>query len=228
MENNDQKQIAGAILIVGVLIAGAILLKDSNPQVVNAPVADNNTLPATSGRDVSQNEHIVGNADAEIVIVEYSDSECPFCKVFHNTMNQIVEEADGRVAWVYRHFPIPELHAEAFLQAEATECAWDQGGNDAFWKYTNRIFEVTTSNNGLDKSELPQIAEYTGLDVTTFNECLNSGKFTSKVQADIDAGVKAGVRGTPSSFIIVKGKVIDTIPGAQPYETLKARLDAIK
>lgn len=215
-------------MIVGVLIAGAILLKDSSPQAVNAPVAGNNTPPATSGRDVSQEEHIIGNADAEIIIVEYSDSECPFCKVFHNTMNQIVEEADGKVAWVYRHFPIAQLHPEAFLQAEATECAWDQGGNDAFWKYTNRLFEVTTSNNGLDKSELPKIAEYTGLDVTSFNECLDSGKFTSKVQTDIDDGVKAGVQGTPSSFIIVKGKVIDTIPGAQPYEALKARLDEIE
>ncbi|KKR36763.1 MAG: Periplasmic thiol:disulfide interchange protein DsbA, partial [Candidatus Nomurabacteria bacterium GW2011_GWE2_40_10] len=151
-----------------------------------------------------------------------------FCKRVHPTIQTLVAENAGKVAWVYRHYPIAELHPKAFHESEATECAYEQGGNDAFWKYTDRIFEVTESNNGLEASELPKIAEYVGLNVNAFNTCLASGKFKEKVQADVADGLKAGVNGTPSSFILVKGKLVDTVPGAQPYETLMQRLGKIK
>ena len=105
-------------------------------------------------RPVSSEDHILGNKNAKIVIVEYSDLECPFCKVFHNTMHQVVEKSNGDVAWVYRHYPIPQLHKKAFHEAEATECAWEQKGNDGFWKYMDKLFEITTSNDGLDESRL--------------------------------------------------------------------------
>ncbi len=105
-------------------------------------------------RPVSESDHILGNIDAKIIIVEYSDLECPFCKVFHSTMHQVVKEYSGEVAWVYRHFPIVGLHPKAFREAEATECAWEQGGNEVFWKYTDKLFEVTPSNNGLEESLL--------------------------------------------------------------------------
>jgi len=105
-------------------------------------------------KPVSPDDHILGNKDAKIVIVEYSDLECPFCKVFHNTMHKVVEKSNGDVAWVYRHYPIPQLHKKAFHEAEATECAWEQKGNEGFWKYMDKLFEITTSNDGLDESRL--------------------------------------------------------------------------
>lgn len=229
MQNNNQKQIAGAILVAGVIIAGAILLKGSRPPGDIAPIANNaKNLPTSQGRPVSSSDHIIGNMNAKIVIVEYSDLECPFCKTFHNTMHQVVNNSNGNVAWVYRHYPIPQLHQKASHEAEATECAWEQGGNDAFWKYIDRAFEITPSNDGLEVSELPKIAQYIGLNVASFNDCLASGKFKNKVQADIDDGVKAGVNGTPSSFILQKGKVVDTLPGAQPYEALMQKLSELK
>jgi protein-disulfide isomerase len=228
--NNNNNQIAGAILVVGILIAGAILLRGTN-----APTNNNNTRTNTNpigttqwqGRPVSGDDHITGNPNAEIVIVEYSDLECPFCKVFHNTMRQVLS-ANDNVAWVYRHYPIPQLHQKAFREAEATECAWEQGGNEAFWNYTDRIFEVTTSNDGLPDTELPNIAGEVGLDVAKFTTCLNSGKYRNKVQADVDDGVKAGVSGTPSSFILQKGKLVAPISGAQPYATVIQMLDSLR
>lgn len=226
MQNNDQKQIAGAIIIAGLLIAGAVLLKDSTGGQT-ATSGGTDTPKNVNIRPVSKNEHITGNINGKIVIVEYSDLECPFCKVFHNTMRQVLK-ANTNVAWVFRHYPIPQLHPKAFRESEAAECAWEQGGNDAFWAYIDRIFEITPSNNGLLDAQLPEIANYIGLDVNTFNACLASGKFTQKIQADIDDGVVAGVNGTPSSFIIVGGKVIDTIPGAQPYDSVIERLKLIK
>lgn len=221
MQNNDSKQIAGAILIVGVLIAGAILLKGSSgPREKD--------YPPFQGRPVSSEDHILGNPNAKITIVEYSDIECPYCKVFHDTMHKVVNDSKGEVAWVFRHYPIPQLHPKAFREAEATECAFEQGGNDLFWKYLDRMFEVTPSNNGLEESELPKMAEYIGLDVSVFNTCLNSGKFKDKIQADIDDGSKVGVNGTPSSFVLKKGKVLETFPGALPYAEIMKVIQATK
>ncbi|HYD90806.1 MAG TPA: thioredoxin domain-containing protein [Flavobacterium sp.] len=228
-KDNDKlgnaKLIAGAIVLAGVLIAGAILLKGSGNTVVNGT---NNGLGNIEVRPVSSSDHILGNPKAKVVIVEYSDLECPFCKVFHSTMHQIVNDSKGEVAWVYRHYPISQLHPKAFREAEATECAWDQGGNDAFWKYTDRLFEVTASNNKLDEAELPKIAEYVGLDVLSFNACLDSGKFADKIRADMEDGNRAGVTGTPSSLIMVKGKVVDLIPGALPYESVMEKINAVR
>ena len=238
-KNNSQKQIAGAVLIAGVLIAGAIMLKDSGnaPSLVNN---NDNNSPEEQIKPVSKTEHMLGNLNAKIVIVEYSDLECPYCKVFHNTMHQVIEKSEGKVAWVYRHYPLDcvnnpnpncqTLHAKARFEAEATECAWEQGGNDAFWKYIDRVFEITPSNDGLDTAELPRMAEYIGLNVASFNDCLASGKFKDKIQADINDGIKAGVNGTPASFVLVKdrtvsfilkdGSVYNSIPGAQPFDVI--------
>lgn len=226
--NKNTAQIAGAIILAGIIIAGAILLKGTGTASVGG-VANNNA-PSTSfqGRPVSVNEHIIGNANAKIVIVEYSDLECPFCKSFHNTMHKVVEDSNGEVAWVFRHYPIPQLHPKATYEAEATECAFEQGGNDAFWKYTDRIFSITPSNNKLPDAELANTAAFIGLDVAAFNTCLESGKFKAKVQADVDDGVKAGVNGTPSSFILHKGKLVDRIPGAMPFESVMQKISAIK
>src|SRR3989338_8278018 len=151
---NSQTQIVGAIIVAGILIAGAILLKGTSAPTTTGPVANSGGSTSFQMRPVSSDDHILGNINAKIVIVEYSDLECPFCKVFHNTMHQVVEKSNGDVAWVYRQYPIPQLHPKAFHEAEATECAWEQGGNKAFWKYIDKLFEITTANIGFDESRL--------------------------------------------------------------------------
>ena len=227
MQNNNQQQIVGAILIAGILIAGAILIKGSKSPRENTPIENNSENTAWQGRPVTSEDHIIGSANAEVIVVEYSDLECPFCKIFHATMQKVVENTNGGVAWAYRHYPIPQLHEKAFREAEATECAFEQGGNNAFWKYTERIFEITPSNDGLAEEELENIANYVGLDIAQFTNCLNSGKYSKKVQADIDDGNKVGVRGTPSSFILVNRKVADIIPGALPYEAVMQKINSV-
>ena len=99
---------------------------------------------------VGQDDYIFGNPEAEIKIVEFSDLECPFCKSFHVTLHQVVQEYDGKVAWIYRHFPIDSRHPKADAEAVAVECAGKLGGNEMFWKYIDKLFEVTPSNNGFD------------------------------------------------------------------------------
>src|SRR3546814_15691189 len=94
----------------------------------------------------------MGSPDASVKVIEFSDFECPFCKGFHRTMGQVMEAygQDGKVAWVYRHFPIDSIHSKARKEAQASECAAELGGNDAFWAYAETPFDVTPSNDRLD------------------------------------------------------------------------------
>ncbi len=107
---------------------------------------------------------------------------------------------DGKVAWVYRHFPIAQLHAKAAKEAQASECAADQG---KFWPYIDEIYAITPSNDGLDASKLPEIARDLGLDVTAFNTCLNSDKHVAEIAASVREAQEAGANGTPSSFLVL-------------------------
>jgi len=217
-----------AIVIAGILIAGSLYYSN-----IKTPAKVTNTLPTTNTnvemKPVSSEDHILGNPNADIIIVEYSDTECPFCKVFHATMRRVMTEygKDGKVAWVYRHFPIDSLHSKARKEAEALECANELGGPTKFWEYINMLFEKTNSNNSLDPAELPKIAKDVGLDVKAFNACLSSGKYASLVEADYQDAIKAGGRGTPNSILVSKDGTKTPVQGAQPYESLKAIIDAL-
>lgn len=212
-----------AIIIAGLAIASAIYFGDSKKRTATvAEQGQQNVVVAP----VDSDDHILGNPKAKVVIVEYSDTECPFCKMFHETMNKVMNEygEGGKVAWVYRHYPLP-FHSKAPKEAEALECASKLGGIAKFWEYTNTLFKVTPANNGLEDSELPRIAKEVGLDETTFNACLSSGEMKARVDRDLASGQKAGVRGTPHSIILVDKKIVGSIDGAQSYETVKASIE---
>ncbi len=230
MENKNNLTIPIAIVVAGLFIAGGIYLSggNSSDKVDSVNNGDKKPTKAIVIRPVDESDHVAGNPNADILLVEYSDTECPFCKRFHTTMNKIMEEygKDGKVAWVYRHFPIDSLHTKARKEAAATECANELGGNTAFWGYINKVFEITPSNNNLDLALLPEIADGLGLDKTAFNECLSSGKYDAHVEADRKDGIKAGVKGTPYTVLVTKkdGKTYP-ISGAQPYNTVKTLID---
>jgi protein-disulfide isomerase len=223
-----------ALVVMGVLIAGAILIKapsgtTNNAKVVGAPIqqeqVDTTNLEAMN--PVTNQDHIRGNPNASVKIVEYSDTECPFCKRFHNTMQEVMKTYGdkGDVAWVYRHFPLDQLHSKARKEAEATECAGELGGNDKFWSYLDRLMEVTPANDGLDLAELPKIAEYVGLDKNKFNECLNSGKYAQKIEEHVQNAQATGGQGTPWSIIVSKSGKKYPLSGAQPISAIKQLVD---
>ncbi len=222
----NKQTIFSAIIIAGAMIALAILLKGNTTPISQKNTNDNQENTTAEIREISSEEHILGNPNAKIIIVEYSDTGCPFCKMFHNTMHRIVDEYKGDVAWVYRHFPIPSLHPNAFIEAIATECATEQGGNDTFWNFTDEIYNRTNSDNQFTRNDLNQIAIDLNLDMVSFNNCMESGKYNKKIEQDILDGQLGGVRGTPSSFIVIDGKVVDQIEGAAPYEGIKTKLDS--
>lgn len=227
MEQNAKEKylIPSAIVIAGMFVAAAVYFGGSSqPSTANSDVEIASNINIA---EVTDKDHIIGSRNADIVIVEYSDTECPFCKVFHSTMKEVVSAYDGKVAWVYRHFPIAQLHTKAEKEAAATECAAELGGNQAFWSYIDEIFERTNSNDSLDPAELPKIAGNVGLDVKAFNDCLSSGKYTEFVKNSVEEAVKAGARGTPYSVIIAEDGKKGVINGAEPLDMIKVKVDAL-
>ncbi len=229
--NLEKLSVPIAIVIAGGLIAGALYYSNlKGGQVVKNNTAQGaKTSNEISMKPVTAVDHILGNPKADVIIVEYSDTECPFCKIFHGTMRRVMDEygKDGKVAWVYRHFPIDTLHSKARKEAEATECANELGGPAKFWEYINMLFDTTNSNNSLDPAQLPIIAKNVDLDVKAFNACLSSGKYADLVEANYQDAIKAGGQGTPNSILVSKDGTKTQVQGAQPYSSLKNILDAL-
>ena len=173
-------------------------------------------------------DHIYGNPDAPITLVEYSDFECPFCKRFHPTVVQLMENNQENLRWVYRHFPLAFHNPGAQKQGEASECVAELSGNDVFWKFTDFIYQRTTSNGqGFPIANLRLLAEEVGVDGEEFNNCLNSGQMAARVKEDIDNGVQIGVSGTPAAFFTNLEGEIRVIAGAYPLENLQTLVDEL-
>lgn len=176
---------------------------------------------------VTNKDHIRGNINAKVILVEYSDLECPFCKKFDPTMKQILKEYGDKVAWVYRHYPLP-FHENAQKEAEASECAAELGGNITFWNYIDAILDRTTSNGkGFALEKLVPLAQELGLDEKKFKTCLDNGTYEEKIKKEIDTAAKGGVNGTPATIIISSTGKRDVISGALPYDEIKTQLDKL-
>ena len=210
-----------AIVVAGLIVAGAVFF-------VQRPKSPTPGDTAEAVRPVDATDYILGNPDAPIKLIEYSDLECPFCKQFHTTMHALMDEygPSGKVAWVYRHFPLAQLHPKAPKEAEAAECAGELGGTNAFWSYLDRVYEVTPSNNGLDLNRLPVIAEEVGLDRAKFEQCLSSGKYAGKVKKQFDEAIALGGRGTPHTILLVGDSAVP-LEGAQPLSAMRSAVAAV-
>lgn len=242
MQNIQKLVVPFSIIIAGGLIALAIYFANTSPTkaVPGKSIADlaKGPTPDVVIEPISPVEHVQGDpSKAKITIVEYSDTECPFCKRHHETLTKIFSEysANNQVAWAYRHFPL-DFHKKAPKEAEATECANELGGSKGFWSMLGLIYEKTPSNDGLDLALLPTFAEQSGLDKAAFIKCLDSGRYKAKIDEAKNAGLKAGVRGTPYTVLFIRdGSAIQTVPlinsdgsslGALPYQSMKAIIDS--
>lgn len=145
-----------------------------------------------------------GPADAVVTIIEYADFQCPYCREFHATMQQLLAAYPLQVRWIYKHFPDTDLHPLAESAAEAAECAGEQG---KFWEFADQLF---TRQDDITESLFPIIAGSLSLNLQKFSACFASGRYRQKVQTDYQSGLAAGAWGTPSNFIngyLVRGAV---------------------
>lgn len=168
---------------------------------------------------IQDDDHIRGAADAPVTLIEYSDFECPFCGRFVPTVEQVLDEYDGQVKVVYRHFPLNSIHPQAEPAAEAAECAGEQG---QFWEFHDALFE---NQNQLGPDYYTQLAGELGLNTSSFQDCLDSDRMMQKVRQDLQEGQAAGVTGTPGSFIIGPNGETQMIKGAQPFSQVKTLID---
>lgn len=206
--------------------AGTTTKKTTTNANVNTNVVANTNAavqPTAAGTvDMSTLSNVRGTGD--LTVVEYSDPECPFCKRFHTTMQQVVSDYDGKVKWGYKHLPLTSLHPKAQREALALECAAEQS---KFWEYTDAIYERTPSNNGLPDEDLFTVADDLGLDRGQFDDCLESEKYLDKIKADSAEAQALGGTGTPFSVLVdADGKILESFPGALPITSISSALDS--
>ncbi|WP_432470561.1 DsbA family protein [Amphritea sp. HPY] len=185
---------------------------------------------ARNARSIEQGrDHIYGNPEASISLIEYSDFECPYCKRFHQTVKNLIDLFDGQVNWVYRHYPLSFHNPGAQKQAEAAECAYEQGGDEAFWRYTDAIYQRTQSGGkGFALDKLSPLAAEFSLDADVFQECLDSNRYSDRVKEDFEDGQQAGITGTPGNILInnLTGQVLAK-SGSQPLEAFKQAIEGM-
>ncbi len=241
---NNPNMIAGAIVIAGVIIAGAILLKGSSPSTQNN-IVKNDSASGVTLAPVNNTDRTMGNPQAKVTLVLYEDFQCPFCGAvsglqsntdainylkknidpnwapFMPTVNEYVK--NGTLLFVYRDYAF--LGPESLQSAEAARCAGDQA---KFWEYHDYLYSHQNGENkgGFSDAHLKSFAVSLGLDSATFNQCLDSGKYMQAVLDSKAEGTTAGVTGTPKGFILKDGKIVATIDGAEPLSMVKPKLDA--
>lgn len=170
---------------------------------------------------ITAEDHVRGAENPQVYLIEYSDYECPFCSRFHPTAQQVVDEYGDRVAWVYRHFPLDQLHPQARPAAEASECVAELGGEEAFWAFTDALFEDQSQ-----LSNLEEVAVGVGVNSAAFVECVESDRHAENIEEEYQAGVGAGVRGTPGNFVVTADWEQGWfMPGAFPFSQFQTAID---
>ena len=215
-----------AIIIAGALIAGAVLFglmygKGNNDTAAKPAAAQPSKIPP-----VSKDDHMVGNpAAAQLTLVEYSDLQCPFCSRFHPVIEQVVNDYGGKVAWVYRQFPLSQIHPEALPAAVASECVAQMKGNDAFFAFAKYIFE---NQARISTSLYHEAADKQGISAADLDACIAKADSMTKIKDQFNDAVAAGGQGTPFTVILnKKGETVGTIPGALPIDQVKSQIDAL-
>lgn len=209
----------------------------TNTQGLAPQAAAPQALPPedTSPKEVSiDDDAVLGDKNAPVTMIDFTDYECPFCKrYFDQTFSQIKKEYidTGKIKYVVRDLPL-SFHANAHKEAQAAQCAREQGGDEVYFKYHDEIFKRTTSNGtGLALDQLSVIATDIGLDGSALQQCLDAEKYKAEVDKDLADATKVGATGTPTFFIgkssadgIIKGT---KLVGAQPYSVFQSEIDTL-
>lgn len=208
----------GGGLNLAVLNTDKVVAGEEDDLLPLAPTAQqpgNNPAPAIDLKE----DHIRGNVNAKVTLLEYSDFECPFCGKFAPSVDQALKEYGNEIRVVYRHFPL-SFHPQAMPAALASECAGEQG---KFWEFHDELFKNQT---GLGEKFFKDTATKLGLKMSKFNDCVSSGKYNTKIKNQMAGGTAAGVGGTP--YTIVTGpKGSAPVSGAQPFSSLKTAIDSV-
>ena len=215
-----------AVGIIGLAVILVINTFFSREKREDLPQAQNNTSLHKLA-SIGSDDHVYGNRDAQVKIIEFSVLECASCKRFHPVLQQVMETYGprGEVAWVFRHFPLLHKRPKSLIEAQAAECAAEQKGEDMFWRFVERFYEITPSNNDTDlEVVLPAMSEEFGLNAPAFFDCIESEKYRSRVLSDLEEARAAGGMWRPWT-IIVSDNAVYEVSGAQPYELVEQLIE---
>ncbi|MEX0690079.1 MAG: thioredoxin domain-containing protein, partial [Candidatus Paceibacterota bacterium] len=199
------------IIIAGILIAGSVIWSvgsDNNPNSNHVRSQSDSEF-----RMPSESDHLRGDINAEITIIEYSDFNCVFCARLHPTLSRVVEEYDGEVNWAYRHFA---NYPQGKVAATGSECVARIGGNDIFWEFADKMFD---NQKHLGDQFSIETAVSLGIDETEFKTCLdNSEEIEKEIATDRNEAISLGSRGTPYVVVVTPNGNLIPFNGALPYE----------
>ena len=230
-QNKITDNLSKIIVIVVLIIIGLVIYKSPHLPPKVEKVADNVQTQTGSPADVLKirgDDYINGNPSAPVTIIEYSDLECPYCRLFHATLTEAMNKYPGKIAWVYRNYPIEGLHKQARLEANAIECIGGLGGNDAYWLALNQIFATTKSNDGLDLNTIPTIVKNAGVKEADFEQCIANKNYDAKIMTQVKEIQELGIQGTPFS-VIINNATGESIPvmGYQKFDKFDGTLSTI-
>lgn len=217
-----------AILVAGVLIAGAIIFTNSRAPAAAAGQqgAAVGTIDSATIRPPTQGDHIIGSLNADIVLVEYSDFQCPYCTMIYPTLQKIVSESNGKIAWVYRHLPLTSIHPQAEPAANASECVAAQLGNDGFWKFADA---VVNNQSQMSPTYYASLAQQLGANLATYTQCVQTKAYQAVIDADSAEAQGAGGTGTPFVVAInTKNGKAAPISGAVPYAQIMTVIKSLE
>ncbi len=232
MEQNKTQDNLSKIIVLVVLIILALAIYKSPklpPKVTKPADTQAQTVNSVDILKLRSDDYVNGiAASAQVTIIEYSDLECPYCRLFHGTLMQAMQKYPGKIAWVYRNYPIEGLHKQARLEANAIECIGGIGGNTAYWNALNEIMSTTKSNDGLDLSTLPSIVKNGGVNQNDFEQCMTDKTYDAKIMAQVAEIQALGVQGTPFS-VIINNTTGETTPvmGYQKFDKFDETLSKI-
>ncbi len=226
-ETEPKKTDTKTIIIAAVIIAAAIVLSPIIRHYFPAAPASNSPLVENTGdartkltKPVDKTDHIRGNKNAKITLIEYADTECPYCMHVHETFKALLEKYPNDVNWVYRHLPFHE-HADA--EANISECIANISGNDAFWKYMDTLF----TNENFSAARGSDVAKELGYWNADIEACVAAKTFDEKVQDDDANAAAIGAQGTPYTVIATKDGKMIPVPGAQPQSVFDSIIAAL-
>ncbi|MFA6428360.1 MAG: DsbA family protein [Candidatus Buchananbacteria bacterium] len=211
----------GFIILLVLFVGGKNTGTTTKPVVkanVNAAVNQPAAVTGPVEIKITSADNIIGNPDAKVTMVVFSDFQCPYCGRFHPAVKQALTTYGNKIRVVFKNFPLDSIHPNARPAANAAECVANISGTEVYWQYVDKLFANQTA---LSDTLYASLAKQLGVATDKFSECYAAKKYGDKVEADQQQGLAAGIQGTPA--VVINGQVI---AGAVPFEQIKTAIDA--
>lgn len=212
---NENFLVPLSILIAGIFIGIAIYFTSNNDPIIIEKKENQGEEKIVARKVDPSIDHILGNKNADIFLIEYSDLECSFCKNYNKNVVKKLKQKytnNDKIAFVFRNFPLTSKHPSSFEEAVSLECAAELGGNEKFFEFKEKIFLETASNGNFSSSRLIEIAEELKLGEFEFSACLKNSQSIKKVSDSYDEAISLGLNSTPSVFLQLKSGETYSLP----------------